>query len=61
MLEMTKKILRSVSFDPVLFRKELYKAMSWISEPAELRAFRIWCIREFGHKYPGIIQQAFFA
>lgn len=59
MLEMTKKILRNVSFDRLLFQKELYKSISWISDTEELRRFKMWCIVEFGAKYPVIISRAF--
>lgn len=61
MVELTKKILRSVSFDPQLFQKELYKALKWINDAEEIRKFQEWCIMEFGGKYPKIIQKAFIA
>lgn len=59
MLDFTKKILRSVSFDPQLFQKELYKALRWITDAEEIKKFQEWCISEFGSKYPVIIKQAF--
>lgn len=59
MLELTKKILKSVSFDPKLFQKELYKALKWITDAEEVQRFQEWCIKEFGSTYPGIIRQAF--
>lgn len=59
MLELTKKILRSVSFDAKLFKKELLKALTWITEAEEIKKFQDWCIKEFGAKYPLIIRQAF--
>ena len=59
MLEMTKKILSSVSFDRILFQKELNKALNWISDTEELKRFKMWCIVEFGAKYPQIISRAF--
>ncbi len=59
MLEFTKKILTSVSFDPQLFQKELYKALKWINDAEEVRKFHEWCIVEFGSKYPAIIRKAF--
>ena len=58
MLEMTKKILSSVSFDRVLFQKELNKALKWISDAEDLKKFKIWCIIEFGGVYPNIISRA---
>lgn len=59
MLELTQKILRSVSFDASLFQKELYKALKWITDAEEVRRFQEWCIVEFGAKYPKIISKAF--
>lgn len=59
MLEFSKKILLNVSFDKYLFQKELYKALKWINNSKELKAFRDWCILEFGHIYPKIIKKAF--
>jgi hypothetical protein len=61
MLEMTKKILVSVSFDRILFQKELNKSLKWISDSEELKIFKLWCIVEFGAKYPKIISRAFSA
>lgn len=59
MLEFTKKILRSVSFDPLLFQKELYKGLRWINDAEEMQRFHEWCITEFGNTYPKIIKKAF--
>ena len=59
MLDLTKKILRGVSFDAQLFQKELYKALKWITDAEEVKRFQEWCIQEFGAKYPVIISNAF--
>lgn len=59
MLELTKKILVRVSFDPQLFQKELYKAITWMSDSEEVQRLRDWCLKEFGSLYPTIIQKAF--
>lgn len=59
MLELTKKILKSVSFDAKLFKKELDKALKWLTDAEDVRKFRDWCIHEFGKMYPTIIDQAF--
>lgn len=59
MLELTKKILTKVSFDAVLFQKELNKALKWITDAEEVQRFREWCIVEFGSTYPIIIKKAF--
>ncbi|MBU2018781.1 MAG: hypothetical protein KJ941_03965 [Bacteroidetes bacterium] len=59
MLELTKKTLENVSFDPNLFRKELFKALRWLTEPADIKAFKNWCISKFGKIYPSILSQVF--
>lgn len=59
MLELTKKILTKVSFDALLFQKELNKALKWITDAEEIKKFQEWCIMEFGSKYPIIIKKAF--
>jgi hypothetical protein len=59
MVELCKEILTKVSFDRYLFQKELKKAIKWIQNPVELRQFKEWCIREFGGKYPKIIEKTF--
>lgn len=59
MLELTKKILRSVSFDAQLFQKELYKSLKWITDAEEIKRFKEWCFNEFGTRYPMIIDKAF--
>lgn len=59
MIELTKKVLKKVSFDAYLFRKELNKALKWINDAEEVKAFRKWCIIEFGTVYPLIIKEAF--
>lgn len=59
MVELSKKILVKVSFDRNLFHKELVKAVQWINESEELNSFKDWCMREFGHVYPSILQRVF--
>ena len=59
MLELAKKILQKVSFDPKLFRKELIKSLKWIHDGEELKRFKVWCQQEFGTKYPVILQEVF--
>ncbi|MEY4571439.1 MAG: hypothetical protein RLZ10_650 [Bacteroidota bacterium] len=59
MLELTKKILRNVSFDQKLFRKELIKSLRWIREGEELQNFKNWCNQEFGSIYPTILNEVF--
>ncbi len=59
MFELTKKILVRVSFDPLLFQKELTKAIRWMSNSEEVFRLREWCIKEFGTVYPSIVYTAF--
>jgi hypothetical protein len=59
MMELSKKILMKVSFDPKLFQKELLKALTWISDTEEIRKLKEWCQKEFGRKYPLILQKVF--
>ncbi len=58
MFEYTKEILLKVSFDKVLFRKELKKAVKWLKSD-ERRMLMVWCIATFGHRYSDIISEAF--
>lgn len=59
MVELSKKILMKVSFDPHLFQKELSKALRWITDGEEINKLKEWCHKEFGRKYPLILQKAF--
>ncbi|MBC7387885.1 MAG: hypothetical protein H7329_01615 [Opitutaceae bacterium] len=58
MLEYAKIILQKVSFDSLLFEKELRKALAELStdEPGKLYA---WCMDFFGDTYPETIQRVF--
>ncbi len=58
MLEFCKKVLTNVSFDRILFKKELQKAIKWVQKE-ELTSLREWCIDKFGYKYGDIIQSSF--
>lgn len=51
--------MMKVSFDPQLFQKELAKALRWITDSEEINKLREWCQKEFGRKYPMILQKAF--
>ncbi len=59
MLELSQKILKRVSFDAYLFQKELKKAILWIKDLDELNKLKDWCLKEFNHLYPHIIQSTF--
>lgn len=55
---MCKEILTKVSFDKLLFQKELRKALGWIKSE-EIDGFRDWCITKFGGLYPDVLKVAF--
>ncbi len=54
MFELSKNILEKVSFDKMLFRKELTKAMRWL-KPNEKTLLKMWCLTTFGHMYKDVI------
>ncbi len=58
MLELSKKILQNVSFDKLLFRKELKKAINWI-KPDEKTVLKMWCLATFGQQYAEEILDVF--
>jgi len=58
MLELSKQILKKVSFDKVLFRKELIKAVLWLKGEEKL-LLKIWCLGTFGHLYKDVIQEVY--
>ena len=58
MLEFCKSVLTKVSFDRLLFKKELQKAITWVKKE-ELVLLRDWCMRKFGYKYSDIISTSF--
>jgi len=58
MYEMSKKVLTRVSFDRVLFKKELFKAKKWL-KPKESLMLKAWCLATFGHLYKDVIIEVF--
>ena len=58
MFELSKKILQQVSFDKLLFRKELLKAYKWL-KPEERLLLYAWCITTFGHAYSDVIGEVY--
>ena len=58
MLEFSKKVLRSVSFDPQLFRKELRKAKERL-DIEEQKRLRRWSSAWFGSSYRNAIREVF--
>ena len=57
MLRFSKAILQKVSFDKLLFKKELKKSISYIKKE-ELMMLKIWCLATFG-KHKDIILDTF--
>jgi hypothetical protein len=58
MLEFSQHILKSVSFDKSLFKKELKKMIAW-AKPDEALLLKAWCIATFGHLYGDVISDVF--
>lgn len=58
MFEYTKEVLTKVSFDKVLFRKELNKAMKWL-KGEERKMLMMWCMTTFGSRYMDILTEVF--
>ena len=57
MLEFSKKILRKVSFDKTLFRKELQKSTGWLNKK-EVITLKIWALTTFS-QYKNTILEVF--
>jgi len=58
MLEMAKGVLRGVSFDKNLFRKELKKVLNWITQE-ERTHLKQWCKRMFGQVHHDVLVEVF--
>ena len=58
MFELSKQILQKVSFDKILFKKELIKAYKWL-KPEERILLYAWCIATFGHAYKDVIGEVY--
>ena len=58
MLEFSKKILKKVSFDRALFKKELKKSLKWLNRD-EIIALKVWCLAQFGSQYSDLIMEVF--
>lgn len=58
MLEYVKVILKAVSFDAVLFEKELRKNMKDLVKE-ELQELKRWCYEQYGQVYPQVLSVAF--
>jgi hypothetical protein len=57
MYEMSKEILQKVSFDKILFKKELLKALKWLKQDEALM-LKAWCLATFVN-YSDIIAEVF--
>lgn len=58
MLDYVKMILLKVSFNKVLFEKELRKALTMIL-PGEVQDFRRWCYQQFSRLYRRVLKRVF--
>ncbi|MCC2548447.1 hypothetical protein LJY25_18515 [Hymenobacter sp. BT175] len=58
MLEYAKTILLKVSFDQILFEKELRKALRMLV-PDELVQLKEWCYNQFSNVYRRILNRVF--
>ncbi|MDX1903345.1 MAG: hypothetical protein SFU27_04230 [Thermonemataceae bacterium] len=58
MLSYYQTILSKVSFDKLLFRKELQKALKTLSD-IEQEYLYIWCYKKFGNIYADILEECF--
>lgn len=59
MLEFSKKILQKVSFDKLLFEKELRKALKWIKKEEDKLALKTWALATFGVMYSDVILKVY--
>ena len=55
MLEFSKKILGKVSFDKKLFRKELHKCATWLSNKEGI-SLNMWALTSFTHYKETILE-----
>ena len=58
MFELSKQILEKVSFDKMLFQKELNKSVKWLKKEERL-LLKTWCLTTFGRKYKAIISKVY--
>jgi len=58
MLEYVKTILLKVSFDKMLFEKELRKALRMLV-PTELVELKSWCYQQFAKVYQLVLNRVF--
>lgn len=58
MLNYVKTVLSKVSFDALLFEKELRKAIKMLIAE-EVKELRHWCYTSFGKQYEAILNRCF--
>jgi hypothetical protein len=58
MLDYIKVILEKVSFDRILFEKELRKGIKELL-PNEMKELKMWCYEKFGQVYFKILNNVF--
>jgi len=58
MLDYVKQILSKVSFDAILFEKELRKAIGTLVKH-EVEELKKWCYGQFYTKHPAILNRCF--
>lgn len=58
MLKYVKNILVRVSFDAILFEKELRKAINLLVTD-EVEILKDWCYRKFKQQYEPVLQRCF--
>jgi hypothetical protein len=58
MLDYVKMILLKVSFNKVLFEKELRKSLKMLT-PLDLPGFRTWCYEQFARIYRRVLNRVF--
>lgn len=58
MIEFSKEVLQKVSFDRLLFKKELTKARNWLGQQDQL-VLKAWALATFGHMYRDVIMEVF--
>lgn len=60
MFELSKSILKGVSFDEQLFKKELHKIILWLGEnKKEYVKLKNWCYNRYNHQFPKILEESF--
>lgn len=63
MLEYAKMILKKVSFDEYLFRKELRKCITYLTQESEVSSLRHWAYQQFRNssQHLHILDEFFYA